>query len=382
MTRKRKSKPQKRTLPLSTKIRLLLNSLFALALAGSYLASVVDPKLCWFISFLGLAYPILFCFNLIFVIYWLFKQPKFALISFVAILIGIHFLLSYIGFREQTAIGVPKSSQQFIRVMTYNVHEFKKFGDKNTVQAKDEFLKIIREEQPDVICFQEFFTRVKNNYDFKKAISKILNTSHYYYKPTKGNNYETAGMAIFSKFPIVSTGVIKFEKHNNNEVIFADIKTPKRVFRVYNVHLQSIRFQPEDYKYLSEVKKKMNTNMQSSRRIGARLKQAFIKRSDQVKALKQHSQKCAMPYLLMGDFNDTPISYTVNKILSGGLISTFRAKGSGLGITYNGDFPNFQIDYILASPSFAVKNYRIIEKKVSDHYAVRSDLELLEDTTH
>ena len=62
--------------------------------------------------------------------------------------------------------------------------------------------------------------------------------------------------------------------------------------------------------------------------------------------------------------------------MSEGLKNTFREKGSGFGITYNGDFPNFQIDYILVSQPFTVKSYRIIDKKLSDHYAVRSDLEL------
>jgi endonuclease/exonuclease/phosphatase family metal-dependent hydrolase len=50
--------------------------------------------------------------------------------------------------------------------------------------------------------------------------------------------------------------------------------------------------------------------------------------------------------------------------------------GSGFGVTYNGAFPNFQIDYIFTSPEFTVKNYLIINKKLSDHYPVRTDLEL------
>jgi endonuclease/exonuclease/phosphatase family metal-dependent hydrolase len=62
--------------------------------------------------------------------------------------------------------------------------------------------------------------------------------------------------------------------------------------------------------------------------------------------------------------------------MSEGLHNSFRKKGSGLGITYNGDFPNFQIDYILASPEFEIRNYLITDKKLSDHYPVRSDVEL------
>jgi hypothetical protein len=206
------------------KIILFFNSLFALTLILSYLASIIDPRLFWPISFLGLAYPVLLLINIIFIGYWLCSRfPKFALLSFFTIIIGWKFLASHIGFRESTAIGVPKSSQHFIRVMTYNVHEFKQFGDKNDKRTKAIFLDIIQKEQPDVICFLEFFTRHQNEYNFKKAISEVLNTSHYYYNPTKGNNYETIGLAIFSKFPIINSGVIQFEKHNNNESIFTTL---------------------------------------------------------------------------------------------------------------------------------------------------------------
>jgi endonuclease/exonuclease/phosphatase family metal-dependent hydrolase len=59
-----------------------------------------------------------------------------------------------------------------------------------------------------------------------------------------------------------------------------------------------------------------------------------------------------------------------------GLNNSFREKGSGLGRTYNGDFPNYQIDYIMSSKQFSVFNYKVIEKKLSDHYPVRSDLVL------
>ena len=374
MTRRKKKK--KSTSHFIQKAIIFFNGLFAFALLLSYLASVIDPHFFWPIASFGLAYPFLLFFNIIFVVYWLINSPRFALISLFAVVVGWKFLMSYVGFRESMAIGVPKSSQNFIRMMTYNVHSFKQFGDKNNRRTKEIFLDILEDEQPDIICFQEFFTRERTVYNFKKSISDILHTPYHYYNPVIGNQYETIGLAIFSKYPIVNTGLIQFEKKTTNASVFVDIKANNRVFRVYNVHLQSIRFKPEDYKYLDEVKTKMETDVESSLRIGGRLKRAFIKRSLQVQVIKEHAKKCNTPYIIAGDFNDTPVSYAVNEMLSGGLVNAFRERGSGFGVTYNGDFPNFQIDYILATPQFAVKNYRIIKRKVSDHYAIRSDLEL------
>jgi endonuclease/exonuclease/phosphatase family metal-dependent hydrolase len=355
---------------------LIVNIFAVIALLLSYLASYLDPSSFWITPFFGLAYPAILLINIILVFYWLIRWPKFALISGLAILAGWTVILNYIGFRENTAIMVPKSSESFIRVMTYNVHNFKQFGDKNNQFTKDQILNLIRNEQPDVICFQEFFSRKTGDYNFKKYILEILKTEHYYFKPSTDNGYESIGMAIFSKFPIVNQGNIQFAKKMNwNEAIWVDLKKGDKTFRVYNVHFQSISFQPEDYKYLEKVRKKIDTDVESSRKIGSRLKTAFIKRSNQVKMVKSHSDSCTIPYIITGDFNDTPISYTV-KTISKGLNNSFREKGSGFGITYNGAFPNFQIDYIFTSPEFSVKNYLIIDKKLSDHFPVRSDVEL------
>lgn len=355
---------------------MVFNALAVVLLLLAYLAPYTNPAKFWPLAFFGLAYPFILLLNLLLVIFWLFRKALYALPSLVAILLGWNLLCSYVGFRESTAIEVPKSSPQFLRVMSYNVHSFKRFGAVNEEIVKEQMLNIIRREQPDVICFQEFFSRRKGTYNFKRIIKEILKTEHYYFEPTTDNGYEALGLAIFSKFPISDKGDIRFtEKGRGNEAIYADIRFRNQTVRVYNVHLQSIRFQQEDYAYLNQVKTDINSDIRSPRRILGRLKRAFIKRSEQVKIMKAHTTTCESPYLIAGDFNDTPASYTLHT-LSDGMVNSFREKGSGLGITYNGDFPNFQIDYILATPDFKVKNYRIISKKLSDHYAVRADLEL------
>ena len=367
MIRKKKSK-----ISYFSKGIFAANILAALMLLISYTASITDPQIFWPIAFFGLAYPAFFIINILFIIYWLFVSPKFALLSLVCILTGYKFVTSHIGFRESTAIAVPKSSANFLRLMTYNVHNFKKFGATNDEFTKDQILNIIRQEQPDILCIQEFFTRKKGDYNFIKLIKEIMETNYYYFEPNTDNGYETIGLAIFSKFPIKNKGVIRFKNTHGNEALFADIEFNKEPVRIYNVHFQSINFKPEDYKYIKEITKERD--VESSRRIGSRLKRAFLKRSEQVKVLKEHTKNNSIPYMVAGDFNDTPVSYTVNSMAEG-LKNCFREKGSGFGITYNGAFPNFQIDYILVSKTIDVKNYLIIDKKISDHYAVRSDLE-------
>jgi endonuclease/exonuclease/phosphatase family metal-dependent hydrolase len=189
------------------------------------------------------------------------------------------------------------------------------------------------------------------------------------------NSQEAIGLAIFSRFPITAHGIVPFaDKIGENACLYIDVKNGEKQFRIYNVHLQSIRFDPEDYKYLNSIAKQDGKGEGSSaRRLGSKLKAAFEKRADQVAKVKAHAAQCPYPYIIAGDFNDTPASYAVNQMAKG-LKNAFREDGTGFGRTYNGDFPNYQIDYIMASPQFDISNYQIVTKKLSDHYPVRADL--------
>jgi endonuclease/exonuclease/phosphatase family metal-dependent hydrolase len=194
----------------------------------------------------------------------------------------------------------------------------------------------------------------------------------------QSNSFETNGIAVFSKYPITNSGTIFFEDiHSGNRCEWVDVKKDTSLFRVYAVHLASIKFEQEDYTFIDEVQKDLDTktDVLSTKRIIKRLKIAFLKRSKQVAEVKAHIAQCKTPYIIMGDFNDTPCSYTLAQMCAG-IKNGFEEKGSGLAVTYNGDFPNFQIDYILASTNFDFKGYKIIKKDYSDHYPIRCNVTL------
>jgi endonuclease/exonuclease/phosphatase family metal-dependent hydrolase len=365
----------KSKLSLVDRIIWWLNCFLCIALLISYLAPVADPKKAWFIAFFGLAYPFLLMANLIMIAYWLVRKKWYFLLSIICIACGWNVLNNNIGFRKPTTDPALKSGK-IIRMMTYNVHNFKRYGSKNDVSTKQEILQIINQQQPDIIGIQEFYTRGHGKYDMRDSILKIMASDFYYFEPILSNNEEAIGIAIFSKFPIIDHGIIPIsDKLSVNACIYVDLKKGDQQLRVYSVHLRSIGFDPQDYKYINGISDPGKTDISSTRRLGSKLKNAFIKRSDQVIKIKEHAAQCPYPYIIAGDFNDTPASYSVNE-MSRDLKNAFHEKGVGFGRTYNGDFPNFQIDYIMASPQFDVKNYLIIEKKLSDHYAVRSDLQL------
>jgi endonuclease/exonuclease/phosphatase family metal-dependent hydrolase len=356
-------------------IFLWITFFLSFCLLISYLAPITNPEKFWIVAFFGLAYPLLLLGNVILAIYWLFRKSKWVLLPIIVIAIGWNILNKNIGLHFSSTTEAKGLNS--VRVMTYNVHNFKRYGAKNDISTKHDILEIIAQEQPDVVGFQEFYTRKRGQYDMLDSIQKILNCKGYYFEAVRANKDEAIGIAMFSKFPITAHGLIQLaDKSSENQCLYIDVQKGNKTIRVYSVHLQSIRFDPDDYRYLNNVSQQDGKpEVSSAKRLGIKLKTAFIKRSEQVFKVKGHADACPYPYIISGDFNDTPTSFAVNQ-MSKGLKNAFREKGSGLGRTYNGSFPNYQIDYIMASQQFDVRGYDIIEKKLSDHYPVRGDLVL------
>lgn len=368
-----KTKQVKQKLYFFDYIVLFFTVIASVSILLSLLASLIDPRTCWQLVFFGLAYPPLLIANVILALYWLLRFSKFIFIPVFSILIGWSIFANSFNFSSTSPDG-PKKSPDYLRLMTYNVHSFQGVGANASKPTRKEILQLIKTEQPDVLCIQEFFSRKKGEAAMVDSIKKAMHTNYFYRFVVNNIDYEGNGIATFSKFPIVNQGLIQLsDKNSTNQCIFIDIKKADKTIRVYAVHLQSIQFMPEDYQTIDSVSKAEETNLHSYKRILSKLKKAFLKRGEQVYLVKNNANTSPYPFIIAGDFNDTPASFAVNK-MSKGLVNAFREKGNGFGATYNGDFPNYQIDYILAQPTFKVINYIVLKKKLSDHYGIRADL--------
>lgn len=355
----------------------LLNVFAAAALLLSYLAPYVNPRTFWPIAFLGIGYSTLLVINCLFVVYWLARRPRIALLSLLVFLVGWGPFRKHIGFSkratEQT-VSYPDSSH--LRVMSYNVHFFSPAEEtSNTFVCKSEMLALIDSIAPDILCLQEFLTREKGEHNVLETFRREHGYVHQHFFASSQNEYEAYGLAILSKYPIVASGKLDEHWYGINGTIYADVAYGDDTLRIYNVHLRSFGFQKEDYEFIAAPPKTLEQDVSSTRRIGWRLRHAFEARSEPAEALRKHRETADEPYLIVGDFNDTPLSYAVNHVASG-MQNAFRIRGQGWGETYNGAFPNFQIDYILASKDLAIHNYQVIKKKLSDHYPVWADISL------
>ena len=356
---------------------IVLNGVFAAALLLSYLAPVVNPSRIFFPALLGLAYPYLLIANLIFVLYWLIRLKKQILVSLVVILLGWNHLNNLIPLNlRKSEIPVNARGDQLFTALSYNTRQFNLYHWTRDAEVQTHILEFVNRQDPDLVCFQEYYTsdrQGERHRDIARRLGKYPHDAVYFI--TEADNRSGMGIATFSKYPILKKSRIPFNT-TYNAAMYTDNRLPADTLRVFNVHLQSIRFRQEDYAFMDTVRlKHPNQQVRGMKIIGSQLKKAFAMRAEQAEIISNYIKDSPHPVLLMGDFNDTPHSYTYRKIQKA-LHDAFRTAGRGFGHTYTGDLPPFRIDYIMYSNPLVAKDFKRIKNEFSDHYPIWSTLYL------
>ncbi len=144
-------------------------------------------------------------------------------------------------------------------------------------------------------------------------------------------------------------------------------------FRVFSIHLQSLRFSKENRAYIEEAKENKSLDIEQSKSIIGRYKAAVLKRQKQADYLHNEIVQSKYPVLVCGDFNDVPNSYAYSTI-GKGLQNAFVKKGSAIGRTYSSVSPTLRIDNIFLDKKFKVLQFDNDKKKLSDHYPIVADV--------
>src|SRR5690606_33950122 len=124
----------RKSLGFISKIILVINMIAVAFLLLSYLAPIVKPQSFWPIAFMGIAYPVFLAINILFVLFWLFRKPSIALLSFIAIVIGWSAINKNFGFNAEPVLA-EKNDSSAIRVMSYNIQMFNN-SNKTGVDAR------------------------------------------------------------------------------------------------------------------------------------------------------------------------------------------------------------------------------------------------------
>jgi endonuclease/exonuclease/phosphatase family metal-dependent hydrolase len=355
---------------LSTPFKLA-TALSLIGLLLSYLAPYIHPGTIPSLPFFGLTYPIFLALTLFWLLLWAVFRSKWAIYCLLTLLIGgkLHFRNFSLSSTE-TELN-PTTG---LKVLSYNVRLFDLFNPSFSAAlgSRNEIFNFIRSEEPDVLCLQEFYRQDKpTNFEVMDSLNNIMKTRDYHERSAhKRRTRENYGIALFSKYPMIARGDVMFETQgvqDFNYCIFADIVKGADTFRVYNVHLQSIRLHTDPHIEGEEMQ--TYGSKKGVLAVYRKLRSAFEKRADQARRVVEHLKTSPYPVIVCGDFNDTPMSYTYNQFQLL-LLDAFRESGLGLGSTYVGRLPAGRIDYLFYSSLLSVSNFSIQKQTRSDHRAV------------
>ncbi|UII19720.1 endonuclease/exonuclease/phosphatase family protein [Fulvivirga ligni] len=329
-----------------------------------YYAAGVSPLSNWWLAFLGYINPILFLLNFVLLIFWSVKMSKQCIFPFLVL------LLTFPVFRATYAVGELKPpAKGELSVFSYNVRYFNRkshvYFDKDYKSEpyySTKFIDWVSKVDADVKCFQEFYTDDDSRYyNTIKAIDP--DSSYYRFRAldTLMVNDSRFGLMMFSKYPIINSGMIDFSQNAMNKAQYADILIHDDTVRVINLHMESTQLgldKGKGYRKLASLntwRKMKYTTMSRARQV------------EEILAIAEGREKV----IITGDFNETPYGF-VYRELADELNNSFEEAGHGFGFTFNlRGYKFLRIDHQFHSDNIEALSFGAMNNiPYSDHYPI------------
>ena len=220
------------------------------------------------------------------------------------------------------------ASDETFSVMTFNLLV--------SIQNPEEFERILREADADVVALQEL--NEENADYFAEHLADLYPAQSLHPDPTM----RVAGVGILSKYPILESSIFK-TVFNQQRALIDFNGTPVAVYSVHPVAPFSAN--------------------------------GIERRGRDVATILDHANHETVPVIIAGDFNFSPYSGGFKR-MTAKFEDSHTQAGYGLGFTHkiNG-IPVNRIDYVFFSPDWqAVESIAWAESGGSDHRPVRAEL--------
>lgn len=320
----------------------------------------------WVAGFMMMSFPIVVLIHLISVPIWFIVERKKAILPLLMVVIAGIFLPRTFGFNSKSDESDTESVKKFA-VMSYNVHTFRKHSERRTEAGKDQIRAMkswVGGSGADILCMPEYYDEDNTILDSGNYLKKrgYKHAAHFHRKKY-GKSYW--GLAILSKYPIVALRDTIFAAQNG--MIQADVQIGDDTVRVIGVHLYSMMLSLGSLVH----QKEMEGIKDEGRSTLGKMKNGFIKRSQESAVLEKWVTDSPFPVIVCGDFNEVPYGYVYGK-LRNLLHNSFEEKGTGFGFTFN-HLPYFiRIDHqFYDDQRLRVHDFTTYSKiKYSDHYPI------------
>lgn len=326
----------------------------AALLVLAYLSVIIDPAKSWFFTLFGLLYPVVLPLTLVLWVWALFRRSSMRGLLTLVLLPSVFFAGRYYRFYQREA-----EKEAALKVVSYNVGLFA-HGPKgmDRLALADSVSRYLMRQDADIICLQEFFLPSGRPLDYWLTQHFPGYKAEFYVRNGQSGHF---GNLTLSRKRVTGRGKINFD-HSTNMALWTDVRLDSATVRLYNCHFESYNISiPGLIKKDGAMEAVEETEQKMRRSIGERPKQ--------VSAVLKDVENAPVRSLVLGDFNDTPLSYTYFRLLRGRKDSFVRA-GKGFGSTYSVLWPMLRIDYILYPQELEAVSYQVEKVKYSDHYPI------------
>ena len=155
-----------------------LTIFFNFLLFFSYLSYLANPVSSIWISFLGLGYPLILLSNTILLIVWVLKKKLFFLTTLLLIIAGMYHHSRFFQINPILKNNTYHTSK--IKIMSFNVRLFDLYNWSNNEKIKSNILSFVKKENPDIICFQEYYYDTSNEFVTRELIVEELGYKYYH----------------------------------------------------------------------------------------------------------------------------------------------------------------------------------------------------------
>ena len=293
-----------------------------------------------------LSTPFFILINFAFFVFLLLRFKLPAILFIIYLIIGFDSWKMFYQFKSDAII-----TSKGLNIMSFNVRSFNRLGwieNKNIPHSIASFIKTIA---PDVVCFQEFANDSSpkfQDYPFKVFKPYILNGQ--------------IGSCIISKYPLLNSKTISFEKSSNGGMQ-SDLIWKRDTLRLYNLHFESLKFNGND-NILSKSNFKKFIN---------KMRQVFDLQKQQIFQFRELIKSNKYPVIICTDLNNNVFSKNYDYLVEDHQ-DAFIEKGSGFGATYKFPLLPMRIDFILTSKRIKVLDFKVHNVNLSDHKPILASL--------
>ncbi len=342
-------------------IAALINIIIIAAMIITGYGGYASPVSHSYIAVSTLSFPIFLVFNIIFCMFWMIFKFKFLLIPLTG------FIICYQPIRTYSPINnASEPTPDAIKFISYNICAFREYdfaeGEENPT------ITYLENCDADIICLQEAIHGERINKLIERKLSRLYPYQEFCLK--KGN-----GVAIMSRFPIISSDSINYASNSNLSYAWK-LNIEGDTVLVINNHLESNKLSSDDRKKFKDLVKQHVHDKQAeedSKLLFKKLAEASEIRAPQADSIAKYIENNKRYSIIAcGDFNDSPLSYA-RRTIGRKLNDCFIEAGSGPGISYHTGGFYVRIDNILCSNDWDIIKCEIDRKiATSDHYPICS----------